>query len=337
MKKVTSRDVAKAANVSQSLVSRVFSNKGRVGEKTRERILAAAKDLGWTPNALAAGVVTGKAPLVAVVTSSLQRSWRAKVMTSLMKGFTSRQLKPLVFYAESDAAVNRVVEESIGWQTRGVVVTAGSIERELAQLIIERGQFLVAFNRPSNHERGYSITTDNLAGGSMAAKHMVAERRKRFLVLAGPIKGWATSQRLKGFDRTLRSAGRSCDVWDASEMSHSGGRDCGTKWLGLKKTERPDAVFSVNDTLALGFLEVLREAGIAIPDDVSLIGFDNLPAAAWGPYRLTTMEQPLDEMIEKAFSYIGDQYPQAQIETAEPMETERCAPVLVPRETTLPL
>ncbi len=120
-------------------------------------------------------------------------------------------------------------------------------------------------------------------------------------------------------------------------MSHSGGRDCGIRWLGLKKTARPDAVFSVNDTLALGFLEVLREAGITIPDDVSLIGFDNLPAAAWGPYRLTTMEQPLDEMVEKAFSYIGDQYPQAHVETTEPMETERCAPVLVPRETTLSL
>jgi DNA-binding LacI/PurR family transcriptional regulator len=254
-----------------------------------------------------------------------------------MEGFTSRQLKPLIFYAESDDAVTRVIKVSIGWQTRGVVVTAGTIERELAQLIIDRGQFLVAFNRPSNHERGYSITTDNRGGGSMAAKHMVAEQRQRFLVLVGPVKGWATSQRRKGFARTLRSSGRTCDVWEAPEMSHAGGRDCGTKWLGLKKAERPDAVFSANDTIALGFLEVLREAGIEIPKDLSVIGFDNLPAAAWGPYRLTTMEQPLDEMVEKAFSYIGERYPQAPMGTIEHMETERCAPVLVRRETTLPL
>ena len=99
---VTSRDVAKAANVSQALVSRAFSGNGRIAAETRERILAVAAEIGWQPNALAAGMVTGDAPLVAVITTRLHFDWRAQVLSRLLKAFEEWHLKPLLFYAESD-------------------------------------------------------------------------------------------------------------------------------------------------------------------------------------------------------------------------------------------
>ena len=150
---VTSRDVARAADVSQALVSRAFSGNGRIAEDTRERIFRVAAEIGWQPNALAASMVTGDAPLVAVITTRLSFDWRAQVLSRLLKAFEDRNLKPIIFYAERDEEVDRLLAETISWRTRGVVVTAGTVRPERAEAILSRGQFLAALNRPANHPR----------------------------------------------------------------------------------------------------------------------------------------------------------------------------------------
>ena len=144
--KVTSRDVARAANVSQALVSRAFTGNGRIADETRERILKVAAEIGWQPNALAASMVTGDAPLVSVITTRLSFDWRAQVLSHLLKAFGERHLQPLLFYAENDEEVDRLLGETISWRTRGVVVTAGVISEARAEAILSRGQFLAALN-----------------------------------------------------------------------------------------------------------------------------------------------------------------------------------------------
>lgn len=301
---VTSRDVAKAANVSQALVSRAFSGKGRIAAATRERILAVAAEIGWQPNALAASMVTGDAPLVAVITTRLHFDWRAQVLSHLLKAFEERHLKPLLFYAERDDQVDRLLGETISWRTRGVIVTTGTIGRDRADAILSRGQFLAALNRPANHAGAFSVATDNPRGGAMAASLLAADGRRRFLVLGGPQGGWANTLRTKGFVDAMQEHGIAPLVWNNPIMSIEAGKDCAARFLDLPPRQRPDAVFSTNDAMALGFIDGLRSTGLLIPGDVAVVGFDNLPASSWTPYQLTTFEQPLDEMVGRVLDHV---------------------------------
>jgi DNA-binding LacI/PurR family transcriptional regulator len=301
----TSRDVARAANVSQALVSRAFSGKGRIAVETRDRILKVANELGWQPNALAAGMVTGDAPLVAVVTTRLSFEWRAQALSHLLKAFEARQLKPLLFYAESDDEVDSLLRETISWRTRGVIVTAGEIRASSAEAILSRGQFLATLNRPANHPAAFSVATDNLLGGDMAANLLIKEGHKSFLVLAGPNHSWASSVRCEGFLRALGDRGLSASVAHNDAMSIEVGKECAAAYLRLPKKQRPSGIFSTNDSMAIGFMDGLRDRGGEIPDGLSVVGFDNLSASSWTPYQLTTFEQPLDDMVNSVLDHIA--------------------------------
>lgn len=335
---VTSRDVARAANVSQALVSRAFTGHGRIAAETRARILDVANRIGWQPNALARSMVTGDAPLIAVITTRLDFDWRAQVLSRLLKAIQSWQLKPLLFYADSDDDVDRLLGEAIGWRTRGVIVTAGSIAKQRAAEIIANNQFLAALNRSANHPDAFSIATDNALGGAMAADLLVEEQRQRFLVLAGPHRSWAPATRTAGFVERLARRGVAARVWHSDTMTVETGHDYAAALLALPPGERPDAVFATNDALALGLLDGLRDH-ISVPDDLSLIGFDNLPAAAWKPYQLSTFEQPMDAMVGRMLAHISDEPVER---SAAPAAGSRvgddgviyCAPQVVLRATT---
>lgn len=340
---VTSRDVALAARVSQAMVSRAFTGNGRIAPETRDRILKVAAEIGWRPNALAASMVTGDAPLVSVITTRLSFDWRAQVLSHLLKAFEAQHLQPLLFYAESDAEVDRLLAETIRWRTRGVVVTAGIVPPARADAILSRGQFLAALNRPGNHAGAYSIATDNPLGGRQAAHVLLAEGRHRFLTLAGPRGVWASDRRVEGYVLALAEAGHQPQVWHADAMTIEAGKACATRWLALPAAERPDAVFSTNDAIALGFIDGLRHSGVSFPDTLSLIGFDNLPSSAWTPYCLTTFEQPLDAMVLGVLDHIHGHHATAPDHHPAPLSSPHrmgddgvlyCAPRLVLRDTT---
>ena len=338
--KVTSRDVARLANVSQALVSRAFTGNGRIAPETRDRILKVAAEIGWHPNALAASMVTGDAPLVSVITTRLSFDWRAQVLSHLLKAFEERHLQPLLFYADNDDEVDRLLAETISWRTRGVVVTAGVVPQARAEAILSRGQFLAALNRPGNHPGAFSIATDNPAGGTQAAAVLMAEGRQRFLVLAGPEDSWASSRRVHGFVAALHAAGHRPLVWHNTKMTVEAGQACAARLLELPPSARPDAVFSTNDAIALGFMDGLRAAGPRIPADLSLIGFDNLPASSWTPYQMTTFEQPLDTMVSGVLAHIESHQATDGGSATPALQPGAdgviyCAPRLVVRQTTL--
>ena len=340
--RATSRDVARAAEVSQALVSRAFSGNGRIAPETRERILKVAAEIGWRPNALAASMVTGDAPLVSVITTRLSFEWRAQVLSHLLKAFEDWHLQPLLFYADNDREVDRLLAETISWRTRGVVVTAGSVSRERADAILSRGQFLAALNRPGNHPQAFSIATDNPSGGAAAADLLLAEGRKRFLVLAGPQDSWASTERTKGFLERLTQSGQVPTVWHNPVMTVEAGKDCAARYLGEVSSQQADAVFSTNDAMGLGFIDGLRGSGLNIPEDLALVGFDNLPSSAWSPYQLTTFEQPLDAMVGGVLGHIRAHH-SAEVAGALDKAAEGrmgddgviyCAPRLIRRATT---
>ncbi|NBC95367.1 MAG: substrate-binding domain-containing protein [Deinococcus-Thermus bacterium] len=300
VKRVTSREVANAAGVSPALVSRVMTGRGHVAEATSARIREAAAALGWQPNALAASMVTGDAPLIAVVTARLDFDWRAQVLSRLLAAFEERGVAPMMFYAAEEDRVPALIAETGRWQTRGVVVTAGDVDPELAESILRQGRFVAGLNRPVPAAGGYAVGTDNAAAGAQAAGLLARAGRDRPAVLAGPRDSRAGSERVEGF---LGAAGGAAVVHTAG-MTAADGAAAAAQWLALSPGNRPDGVFAANDMLAIGFIDGLRTAGVQVPDDVALIGFDNLPASAWAPYDLATFAQPVSLMVEGVLGHI---------------------------------
>lgn len=339
-KRPTSRDVAVAANVSQALVSRAFSGGGRIAPGTRDRILKAAAEIGWQPNALAASMVTGDAPLVAVITARLSSEWRAQVLSHLLATIEAWHLKPILFYAESDEEVDRLLGETLSWRTRGVIVTAGDIAPPRADAILAQGQFLASLNRAANHPAGFSVATDNVLGGGMAASLLAGEGHRSFVVLAGPDPSWASTSRTRGFLAGLRQVERSAAVWHSDNMTTEAGKACAVRYLELAPAERPSAVFATNDAMALGFMDGLRARG-EILSQVSIVGFDNLAVSSWTPYQLTTLEQPIDDMAKRVLGHIewhqagsrADERPRAVGRQGDD-NVEYFAPRLIVRGTT---
>ncbi len=335
---MTSRDVADAANVSQALVSRALAGKGRMAQETRERIIETARSIGWRPNALARSMVTGDAPLVAVITAGLNFDWRAQVLSQLLDALQQNGLKPLMFYAAGDEQVDALMSEALDWRTRGVIVAAGAIEPKRAQEVLDKGYFLAALNRSAHHPGAFSVATDNAAGGAQAAGEFIADERTRMLVVAGPETDWASSTRTAGFLDALSRQGLAATAWNNPEMTNQAGLASAARYLALPYDRRPDAVFVTDDAMALGFIDGLR-GSVAIPEELAIIGFDNLPAASWAPYRLTTFEQPLEELVGRIVNYIrehGEDAGQNPVSGfALPDEKPiLCPPRLIVRDTT---
>jgi DNA-binding LacI/PurR family transcriptional regulator len=300
---VTSRDVALKANVSQALVSRAFSGNGRIAPATRERILGIAAEIGWSPNALAASMVTGDAPLVAVITAKLNSSeWRTQVLSHLLGVFEAWRIKPILFYAESDDEVDRLLGETLSWRTRGVIVTAGEIQQSRADAILSKGQFLASLNRPAHHPGAFAVATDNALGGSIAADLLAPGGKGHLLVLAGPRESWASSLRTEGFCKAAQMRGVQTSIWHNEAMSTEVGKQAAEAYLALTADKRPGAVFATNDAMALGFIDGMRGHDAAA--NLPVVGFDNLPVSSWAPYQLTTFEQPIAEMVDCVLKYI---------------------------------
>jgi len=300
MKRVTSREVARAAGVSPALVSRVMTGHGHVAQATRARIHEVAESLGWQHNALAASMVTGDAPLIAVVATRLHFDWRAQVLARLLAAFEGMGVAPMIFYAAEDGRVPDLIAETGRWQTRGVVVTAGEIPEALAATILRQGRFVAGLNRPVPACGGYAVGTDNVAAGAQAAALLSQAGRAQTAVLAGPQDSRAGAERAQGF----LSVSGDARVVHTTGMNAADGAEAARQWLDLPPARRPTGVFAANDLLAIGFIDGLRAAGVRVPDDVALIGFDNLPAASWAPYDLATFAQPVARMVEGVLGHI---------------------------------
>lgn len=292
--------------MSQSLVSRAFSGNGRVAAETREHILKVAADLGWQPNALARSMVSGDTPLVAIVTSRLGYAWRAQVMSRLLEALDRLALRPLVFHARKDAGTDELLAEALSWQTKGVIVSVGSITHEFAEALHKQGRFLVTLNRGADHEGAFSIATDNRRAGTHAATALIEDGARRPIMLAGPDDAWASRMRAAGYADGMEQHGKRAVVWHYPDLSREYGKTAAARLLALPRSRRPDAVFAANDALALGFMDHLRERGVHVPDDVALIGFDDLPEASYTPYRLTTFRQPLEVMTDRIVDFVAE-------------------------------
>lgn len=295
--KITSLDVAKRAGVSRSAVSRVFTPGASVSERTAQKVRDAADALGYRPNVLARAMLTGKSKIIGLVVAYLDNHFYPRVLELLSDALEREGYHVLVFMASHTASdVEDVVSQILDYQVDGLVLASVALSSDLADRCRASGVPVVLFNRKLETQGELAVVSDNHAGGRLAAKHLIAQGHTRI----GHIAGWegASTQRDReaGLMEGLRSAGLGLFAREVGDFRLNRAQDAARRMFDTDM--RPDAVFVANDYMAFGVMDVLRsELGLRVPEDVAVIGFDDVPAAGWPAYDLTTIKQDADAMV----------------------------------------
>lgn len=303
--RATSYDVALRAGVSQSAVSRCFKPGASVSAKTRERVMRAARDLGYTPNAMARSLITRRSNLIAVLLSNLTSLYYPEVLSVLADHAQRRGVRILLFTLPRESDIDGVLDQVLQYQVDGVIA---AVRLSHAQLqTFERRQIpVVFFNRFLRDVPVNAVCCDQLDGARMLVTRLHAAGHRRFGVIAGPEDSVVAQERLKGTLERLAELGvKDVPVVRGSYDYDSGGN--GFHELVKRLRRPPDAVVCGNDVMAIGCIDAARfDLSLDVPGRLSVVGFDGVGPSAWSSYRLTTVRQPLARMAEATMTLLMD-------------------------------
>jgi DNA-binding LacI/PurR family transcriptional regulator len=300
---VTSIDVARLAEVSQSAVSRSFTPGASVSEITRAKVMDAARKLGYRPNAHARSLITKRSRIIGLVLSYLENLFYPVALEQLAKRLQRDGYHVLLFVTDTQNA-DELVNEILQYHVDGIVLAATTLSSGLARRCADAAIPVVLFNRVMAAGGAGAVSTvssvrsDNVSGGRAVARLLAQTGHRRVAYIAGHEESSTNLERERGFrdglaERGLRIWARGVGNYDFEQARAA------ARVMFKPGAEQPDAVFVASDHMAFGVMDVLRcELGLRIPQEVSVVGFDNVPQADWGSYRLTTVEQPVQPMIE---------------------------------------
>ena len=316
---VTSFDVARLAEVSQSAVSRAFTPGASVSEPTRLKVLEAARKLGYRPNAHARSLITKRSRIIGLVLGYLQNLFYPAALEQLAQRLQRDGYHVLLFVSDGQDT-DELVAEILQYHVDGIVIAATTLSSGLARQCADASIPVVLFNRimaAGSAGAVSSVRSDNVSGGRMVAQFLAAAGHRRVAYIAGQEESSTNLERERGFREGLADAGlriyaRAIGNYDFEQARNA------TRELFAGNAERPDAVFVASDHMAFAVMDSLRfELGLRVPADVSVVGFDNVPQADWGSYRLTTVEQALEPMIEATVSLLQNYLRDDDIPPAE--------------------
>ena len=303
-KKVTSLEVAKLAGVSQSAVSRVFTPGASSSKKTNELVRKAATKLGYRPNILARSLITGKSRIIGLVVAYLDNYFYPEALELLSSALQKRGYHVLIFMSgNKEGDIADAVDEILDYQVDGIIAASVSMSSDLAKRCASAGVPVVLFNRTQDDERLSAVTSANVLGGQKVARFLLAGGHKRI----GHIAGWegASTQRdrEKGFSDELTRNGRSLYAREIGNFNLDEARQAARKMFTRK--DFPDAVFVANDAMAIAVIDVIRfELGLKVPEQVSVVGYDDVPISSSPAYDLTTVRQPANRMVAETVSIL---------------------------------
>ena len=304
--RVTAAEVAKRAGVSQPTVSRVFTPGTNVSEDLRKNVLQAANELGYLPNTLARSLNTGRSYTIGIVVAYLNNPFYPEALQKFSNELNARGYHLMVFFAANSLEeIDGVVEDLMAHQVDAIILAAVSLSNDLSMRLKDLGIPFVLFNRGQEDESLPSVTAANFKGGYLAGQYLAAAGHKRIAHISGWQKALNGRQRQEGFIAALADAGMkplACvDCHFRREMAIQA-----TQSL-YQQAEKPDAIFVGSDFMAFGVIETLQqELGLRIPDDVSVIGFDDVEMAGWKIYDLTTIRQPINRMVKATVDLLLD-------------------------------
>jgi len=295
-------DVAAKAGVSRQTVSRVINDKGEVGTATRERVLKAIAELGYRPNAVAQSMVAGRTHTLGCISPNLTDYTFACLIENAQVEARQRGYFLLTGSAPTVDDVPLLLEEMLSRQVDGLLILnpyADGRGRFVTPLL-ERGMAVVYLNETPREEAVSSVRCDDYQGGLQATRYLLGLGHTQMATIIGLGNEQCTNDRLAGYHQALAEAGLPTDpaLQDSGDWSATSGYEATRRLLAAGHPF--SAIFAQNDRMAVGAIHALRVGGLRIPQDVSVIGFDDYPLSSYFDPPLTTLRQPLEDSGRQA-------------------------------------
>jgi DNA-binding LacI/PurR family transcriptional regulator len=326
----TIRDVAERAGVSKSLVSLVMRGAAHVSEERRNRVLAVAQEIGYRPNAVARSLVQRRTNLFGVLLSDLHNPFFAEVIDGLRAEAEAHGYRVIISTGDRAAPSEaQALETLLELRTDGLILASGAIDMEVVTAASNEIPTVLA----ARHARGTgvdSVANDDTEGATLAVEHLAALGHQRIAHISGG-GGAGARDRRRGYLRAMKRLGLEAYARVVPGSYTEQGGSEGAAAL-IEDGERPTAIFAANDLAAVGALGALAERGVRVPDEVSLVGYDNTALAAVRRINLTTIDQPRPEIGRTAVSLLLERI-EARRETVRHV---LIPPSLVVRGTTAP-
>jgi DNA-binding LacI/PurR family transcriptional regulator len=303
--RATSYDVALRAGVSQSAVSRCFQSGASISPKMRARVMRAAQELGYTPNAIARSLITRRSNLIAVIISNLTNLYYPEVLAEISALASAKGIRVLLFTLSAESEIDDVLEQVWQYRVDGAI-SAARLSAAQIDTFAKNGVPLVLYNRYSKGSAASAVFCDQTDGARALVERLVSADHRRFGVIAGPKDSVVGQERVVATLQRLAELGfRNVPVVAGEYDYESGVR--GLHELVAVAKRCPQAVICANDVMAIGAMDAARfDLGIAVPDKASVVGFDGVGPASWSSYRLTTLRQPVQRMAEATLAMLLD-------------------------------
>ncbi|HMQ40980.1 MAG TPA: LacI family DNA-binding transcriptional regulator [Paracoccus sp. (in: a-proteobacteria)] len=310
----SAKDVAELAGVSRAAVSRCFTPGASISPETRARILKAADTLGYQVNRLASGLIRNESGIVALISAELATPFRSKLLAALTEALQRAGKVALVINTDgSNDSAQEALRQAISYRTDAAIFLSGMPARSLAETCQRNGMRLVLISRNGHHPGSLLVRSQDEEAGRRALAMLRAAGCER-PALASSLTGTPSLlARERGFREAAREAGIEPAEARLGATSYDTGLELGMSLL--TRPDRPDGIFCTTDLMACGVMDAARwRLGIRIPDQLSLIGFDDIPQAGWEGYDLTTFQQPVEDIASRSVEWLISKESGSEIE-----------------------
>ncbi|MDP1901376.1 MAG: LacI family DNA-binding transcriptional regulator [Rubrivivax sp.] len=285
----TIKDVARAAGVSVATVSRAMNDAGNVLPETRRRILEAAKVLRFTPSGAARSLITRRTDTIGALLPDLHGEYFSELIRGIDQAARARGLHLLVSSSHGDADEAAAALRAMNGRVDGLLVMSPHADGEFLALNLPGSLPAVLVNTGIELPGHARFVVDNFGGAQAMTRHLGAGGRKRIAFITGPPGNHEAQERLRGYRAGLKPGLR--EIVLEGDFNEESGRAAARRIAQMKP--RPDAIFAGNDMMAIGCMAALAEAGLRVPEDVAVAGFDDIPIARYVAPTLTTIRVPI--------------------------------------------
>lgn len=320
----TLSDVAGMAGVSPMTVSRVFSGRGQVSGAAREAVLAAADSLGYVPNEVARSLRNAKSSLVSLLVSDIGNTFFAAIAKRAEKALATAGYRVMIASSDEDAEQERSLLRGVSqMRAEGLVVVPTPHNGDLLERMRNDGLPIVQLDRVVDGLTAPAVLLDNAGATRLAVEHLAAAGHERIVLISGPQSLTTGRERAAGAERAAAAMGVHLDVVEVRSFMHEPSVDVARAAIALG----PTAVVAGNNVVLEACMDAFARDGVRVPEDLALVGVDDLPWMSWVRPSLTAVRQPVDAMTDAAVAALL-----AQLAHEPPVaQVQRFEPTLVPR------
>jgi len=281
----------------------VLNGSGAVTELTRQRVLRAAQHLRYTPHEAARSLITRRTRTIGVLLPDIHGEYFSELIRGIDRAARVRNLHLLVSSSHGDAGEAALALRAMNGRVDGVLVMSPYLDAQSLDAALPPTLPAVLLNTPEEAGRAPAFVIDDFGGARTIVEHLRSLGYQRIAHIAGPDGNYESAERLRGFEAALGPALAAKALVLAGNFTEESGYQAGQKLAAAKP--RPDAVFAANDMMAIGCLLALRDAGVRVPEDMALAGFDDIPIARYISPPLTTIRAQTTELGQQALEELA--------------------------------